>query len=101
MKQHGYDSMLFDSADAFQNCSGIDQALCVILDIDLNNESGIEVRRRLTTAGISVSVIYITGNDNQAVLQTALISGSVSYLTKPFSVKSLMEPLEQVSAGLA
>ena len=44
LRQHGYDSVLFDSAAAFQNCSDVDRASCVMLDINLNNESGIEVR---------------------------------------------------------
>lgn len=100
LKQHGYDSVLFESAEAFQH-HNIDRALCVILDINLNDESGIEVRYRLKAAGISVPVIYITANDSHAVRVAALESGCLAYLTKPFSSRSLIEPLEQVSAGLA
>jgi FixJ family two-component response regulator len=101
LRQHGYDSVLFESAEAFQNHNHIDQALCVILDINLNDESGIEVRHRLKAAGISVPVIYITGNDNHAARKAAVESGCIAYLTKPFSAKSLIEPLERASAGLA
>jgi FixJ family two-component response regulator len=101
LRQHGYDSVLFESAEAFQNHSDFDQALCVILDINLNDESGIEVRHRLKAAGISVPVIYITANDNHAVRKAALESGCIAYLTKPFSAKSLIERLEEASAGLA
>ena len=100
LRQYGYDSVLFELAEAFQNHNDIDQAFCVILDINLNNESGIEVRRRLKAAGIPVPVIYITANDNKAVRTAALESGCIAYLTKPFSAKSLIEPLEQASAGL-
>ena len=100
LRQYGYDSVLFESAEAFQNHNDIDQAFCVILDINLNNESGIEVRRRLKAAGIPIPVIYITANDNKAVRTAALESGCIAYLTKPFSAKSLIEPLEQASAGL-
>jgi FixJ family two-component response regulator len=101
LRQHGYDSVLFESAEAFQDHNDIDQALCVILDINLNGKSGIEVRHRLRAAGISVPVIYITGNDSAAVRMAALESGCIAYLTKPFSAKSLIEPLELASAGLA
>ena len=51
LRQHGYDSLLFESAEAFQNHDDVGQALCVILDINLNGESGIEVRYRLKAAG--------------------------------------------------
>ena len=102
LREHGYDSVLFASAEAFQNENDFERALCVILDIDLNDgSSGIELRQRLKAAGISMPVIYITGNDNPAVRMAALQSGCLAYLTKPFSAKSLMEPLERASAGLA
>jgi FixJ family two-component response regulator len=56
-RQHGYDSLLFESAEAFQDHNEIDQALCVILDVNLNDQCGIEVRHRLKAAGISVPFI--------------------------------------------
>ena len=40
LRQHGYDSVLFESAEAFENHDDIDRAFCVILDIDLSNELG-------------------------------------------------------------
>ncbi|HWZ41076.1 MAG TPA: response regulator [Bradyrhizobium sp.] len=100
LRQHGYDSVLFASAEAFQNQGDFENALCVILDINLNDGSGIELRRCLKAAGISVPVIYITGNDNPADRMAALQSGCLAYLTKPFSAKSLIEPLTRASAGL-
>jgi FixJ family two-component response regulator len=101
LREHGYDSVLFQSAEAFQNHGDFDQALCIILDINLNDASGIEVRHRLKAAGSSVPVIYITANDNHAVRTAAMESGCIAFLTKPFSAKSLIDPIEKVSAGLA
>src|SRR5258708_12210775 len=98
LRQHGYDSILFASAEAFQNHDDFEEALCIILDINLNDESGIELRRRLKAAGILVPVIYITGNDNPAVRKAALESGCLAYLTKPFSAKALIAPVERASA---
>jgi AmiR/NasT family two-component response regulator len=43
----------------------------------------------------------MTGNDNPAVRMTALASGCIAYLTKPFAAKSLLEPVGKASAGLA
>jgi FixJ family two-component response regulator len=101
LREYGYDSVLFASAEAFQNQRDFEKALCVILDIDLNDgSSGIELRHRLKAAGISVPVIYMTGNDNPAVRAAALQSGCLAYLTKPFSATSLIEPLERASAQL-
>ena len=99
--QHGYDSMLFSTADAFQRHNDFDNAVCVILDIDLNDASGIDVRLRLTAAGISLPVIFITGKDSPATRMAALASGCLAYLTKPFSAGSLIGPIESISIGVA
>ena len=99
LRQFGYASLLFPSAEAFANHSDFDGAVCVLLDINLGDVSGIELRHRLKAAGNSVPVIYMTGNDSPAVREAAQQSGCLAYLTKPFSAKSLMEPLERASAG--
>jgi FixJ family two-component response regulator len=101
LREHGYDSMSFPSAYAFQRHGDFDEAVCVVLDIDLNDDSGIEVRRRLKAAGIPLPVIYITGKDNPATQMAAVESGCLAYLTKPFAARSLMEPIERASAGFA
>ena len=101
LREHGYETVLFPSAEAFQSHDDFDAACCVILDINLNKESGIDLRRRLKAAGIFLPVIYITGNDNPAVRMAALASGCIAYLTKPFAAKSLLDPVAKASAGLA
>jgi FixJ family two-component response regulator len=99
LRQFGYDSLLFPSAETFANQSDFDGALCVVLDINLGDGSGIELRHRLKAAGNSVPVIYMTGNDTLTVREAALQSGCLAYLTKPFSASSLIEPLERAAAA--
>ena len=99
LRQFGYASLLFSSAEAFANHSDFEEALCVLLDINFGDVSGIELRHRLKAAGNSVPVIYMTGNDSSAVRTAALQSGCLAYLTKPFSAKSLIEPLERASVA--
>jgi FixJ family two-component response regulator len=99
IQQHDYEPILFSSAQAFKNLTDFDKAACVILDINLKDESGIELRHGLNDAGISVPVIYMTGNDHPAVRRAAVASGCIAFLTKPFSTQSLIEPLQKTSAG--
>jgi FixJ family two-component response regulator len=101
LREHGYDSLLFDSAHDFQKHNDFGQAVCVILDIHLNDQSGIDVRHRMTAAGISLPVIFVTGMDSHATRKEALASGCIAYLTKPFSAKSLIEPIERAAAEAA
>ena len=70
LRLHAYDPILFSSAEAFKNYTDVEEASCVILDINLKDGSGIELKRGLYDAGISVPVIYMTGNDDPAVSQS-------------------------------
>ena len=99
LRQHAYEPILFSSAQAFKSHTDFENAACVILDINLNDGSGIELRHGLNEAGISVPVIYMTGNDDPAVRKAAVTSGCIAFLTKPFSTQSLIEPLKKASAG--
>ena len=99
LRQHAYEPVLFSSAKAFENHSDFETAVCVILDINLGDESGIDLRDRLKVAGHSVPVIYMTASDNTAVRKAALDSGCIALLTKPFSTQSLIEPLKKASTG--
>jgi FixJ family two-component response regulator len=94
LRQHDYEPILFSSAEDFKRHADFEKAACVILDIDLKDGSGIELRQRLTAAHITIPVIYMTANENPAVRAAALQSGCLAYLTKPFSVSSLIGPLK-------
>jgi FixJ family two-component response regulator len=101
LRQYGFDTVLFDSAAALRKRDRFDDAFCIILDIDLGDGSGIDLHNQLKATGISLPVIYITGNDNDATRVAALQSGCIAYLTKPFVAKSLIEPIEMASAASA
>ena len=98
LRQHDYEPILFSSAEAFKNYADFERAACVILDVNLKDGSGIDLRYRLKADGISVPIIYMTGNDSPAVRDAALNSGCVAFLTKPFSTQELIEPLKRASA---
>ena len=96
LRLHAYEPILFSSAEAFKSHTDFDSAVCLILDINLKDGSGIELRSRLKADGVSVPVIYMTGNEDPAVRKAALDSGCIAFLTKPFSVQELIEPLNRV-----
>jgi FixJ family two-component response regulator len=101
LSAHGYDSVVVPSAEALHRHDNFDNALCVVLDVNLKDDSGIDVNHRLKAAGVSAPVIFITGNDNPATRMAAMSSGCLAYLTKPFVASSLIEPIQRLSAGFA
>jgi FixJ family two-component response regulator len=98
LRQHDYESIAFSSVQAFKNHPGIERAACIILDINLPDGSGIALREDIKAGGVSVPVIFITGNMSPVVRKAALNSGCVAFLTKPFSSHQLIDSLRRASA---
>jgi FixJ family two-component response regulator len=71
--------------------------VCVILDINLDDWSGIELGVTFASQAFSVPVIYMTGNQDAAVRAAAMNSGCIAFLTKPFSTQELIEPLNKAA----
>jgi FixJ family two-component response regulator len=99
LRQHAYEPILFSSVEDFrkqldQNLPDFEEVVCLILDIQLKDGSGIELRYRLKADGVSVPVIYMSGNEDPAVRRAALESGCIAFLTKPFSSQELIERLK-------
>jgi FixJ family two-component response regulator len=97
LRHHSYEPILFSSAKAFNNHTDFDSAVCLILDINLNDGSGIELRYRLKADGVSVPVIYMTGNESLDVHKAALASGCIALLKKPFSAQELIGHLKRAA----
>lgn len=96
---HGFETVPFETADALKDHDNFDQAFCLVLDVNLSDGSGIELRHYLADSGVNVPVIYITGNDSDATRMAAMASGCIAYLTKPFTAQSLIEPIERAAAA--
>jgi FixJ family two-component response regulator len=94
LRLYAYQPILFSSAQAFNSYSDVENADCAILDINLNDGSGIELRHGLKAAAVTVPVIYITGNDSPVVRKAALDSGCAAFLTKPFAAHELVKSLK-------
>ena len=98
LKAHGFAVRTFDSAKAFCAAANPDESLCLVLDINLNGSSGIELSRSLTASGSSVPVIFITANDSEHLRKEAADAGCLAYLTKPFASRLLLDAISNAAA---
>src|SRR4051812_31495329 len=86
---HGFSSIGFSSAADFLHRDARMRVDCVLLDINLGGESGIDLRRRMMAHGCKIPVIFITALDSNSVRQEAIGAGCVDYLRKPFEAEQL------------
>lgn len=68
---------------------------CLVLDVRLPGMSGLDVQRKLTAAGVQIPVIFITGHGDIPMTVTAMKSGAVEFLTKPFRDQDLLDAIQQ------
>jgi FixJ family two-component response regulator len=99
LRAHGFVAMLFESESALLDYGRYESAICIVLDINLDGKSGIDLRRRLSEKGVTAPVIYITGNDSTVNRTAAIASGCVAYLAKPFSAQSLIESVARAAVA--
>jgi response regulator of citrate/malate metabolism len=84
-------------ADALRRAAGGGVDL-LLLDIYLPDMSGLEVLRRLRSAGHTVDVIATTRARDLSVVQAAVSFGVTQYLVKPFTSTAVRQKLERHSA---
>jgi FixJ family two-component response regulator len=57
--------------------------------------TGLDVQRKLKDAGVSIPIIFITAYADVPMTVTAMKSGAVEFLTKPFRDQDLLDAVEQ------
>jgi len=55
---------------------------CLVVDVQLEGMSGVELSRRLAACQIHTPVIYITAHDDPKVRQDALEGGAIAFFRK-------------------
>jgi FixJ family two-component response regulator len=87
----GFESLAFGSAESLLATTAADSAGCLILDVRLPGLTGFELYDRLTTAGSTPPVIFISAHDEAAGRAQADRVSAIAYLSKPFPGRSLLD----------
>jgi len=85
----------FATPQEFLNSKRADCPSCLVLDVRLPGMSGLDCQRKLTEAGVTIPVIFITGYGDVQMTVRAMKSGAVDFLTKPFRPQELLDAVQQ------
>lgn len=96
LKLAGFDPVVFDCAESFQNQRDVGEACCLVIDIHLKGKSGLELKQMI---GDLLPVIFITASDSEKVAIAAREAGCIAFLRKPFPAQLLIDPIRQLSKG--
>ena len=82
------EEFLASNSDQDADCLIVEIA-CLILDIQLPGENGLELQRRLRNAA-SLPIVFVTANATDANRETALKLGAKGFLSKPVRCQDLL-----------
>ena len=93
IKSLGFKVKTFDSAQAFLKHGPHDGPACLVLDVRMPGMSGIELQEQLTSAGLGLPIIFITGHGNIPMSVKAMKAGAVDFIEKPFEDQKLIDAI--------
>lgn len=95
LRSEGFSVRAYPTARKFLDEMESDDLDCLILDLAMPGESGIELQRDLIESGNRVPIIFLTGEGDIPSSVTAMKAGAVDFLTKPVDDAELFRALEE------
>jgi FixJ family two-component response regulator len=98
LRSVGFQVSLLGSVDEFLKSGRPEGPTCLVLDVRLPGQSGLDFQREVAAAKTQMPIIFITGHGDIPMSVRAMKSGAIEFLTKPFRDQDL---LDAVQVGLA
>ncbi len=93
LKEFGFASETFSSAEEFLASDGIARTQCLILDVAMPGMRGPELQGELNRRNIRIPIIFITGQGDEMLRSRLIEQGAIACLIKPFSDGAMLEAL--------
>ncbi|MFC7556699.1 response regulator transcription factor [Pseudoroseomonas wenyumeiae] len=85
-----FDTRLYETPEEFLAAGPPSMPSCLVLDIRLRGESGLDFQDRLIAGGIAIPVILITGHGDIPMTVRGMKAGALDFLPKPFSDEQMI-----------
>ena len=81
---------MFASAREFLDHGAPASPACLVLDLQMPGECGLDVQAELAARGVQTPVVFITGHGDIPTSVRAMRAGAVDFLTKPFNNQNIL-----------
>jgi FixJ family two-component response regulator len=92
----GYDTELYASAEEFLDVAMMTEAICLIIDVQIGEYSGIDLAHRVAKQGFTIPVVFMSADHTESVKKQAMEIGCIAFLDKPFSADVLIAALAKL-----
>jgi FixJ family two-component response regulator len=86
---------VFGSVQEFLDSNRLDLPGCLVLDVRLPGQSGLDFHDDLVKANVLLPVIFISGHADVPMSVRAMKSGAVEFLTKPVRHQDLLDAVHR------
>jgi FixJ family two-component response regulator len=90
----GFQAQLLASVGEFLKSGRPEGPACLVLDVRLPGQSGLDLQRELTEKRIQLPIIFITGHGDIPMSVRAMKGGAIEFLTKPFRDQDLLDAIQ-------
>jgi FixJ family two-component response regulator len=90
-----YQATVYSSAAEFLAALNTQAPGCLVVDFQMPDMSGLELKRQLNQAGIRIPMIIITAHDAPELRGMCEKAGASAFLVKPISTAELLAAVEQ------
>ncbi len=94
LRSVGVDAQQFGSISDFLGSDPPGGPTCLVLDVRLPGQSGLDLQRELAAANREIPIIFITGHGDIPMSVQAMKSGAIEFLTKPFRDQDLLDAIQ-------
>src|SRR6266851_777606 len=88
------EAQLFASIADFLDSDPPDGPACLVLDVRLPGQSGLDLQRELAAANRELPIIFITGHGDIPMTVQAMKGGAIEFLTKPFRDQEFLDAIQ-------
>ena len=93
VRSAGFQVKTFGSAAEFLGSPRPEGPACLVLDVRLPGQSGLDLQRELTESGVQIPIIFVTGHGDIPMSVRAMKAGAIEFLTKPYRRNDLLEAI--------
>ena len=90
MESAGYTVEDFGSAEEFLASNSLENAACLILDVQLPGASGITLQESLSAEKGTPPIVFVTAHASESTREIALRKGAIAFLSKPVRREQLL-----------
>jgi FixJ family two-component response regulator len=94
LRSLGIGVQLFASIADFLKSDPPEGPTCLVLDVRLPGQSGLDLQRELARAKRKLPIIFITGHGDIPMSVQAMKGGAIEFLTKPFRDQDLLDAIQ-------